>query len=69
MTNNRKARVELGIFELAYGIRACDHLAEAYSHMNPDNPAVDAAHKQMVTILNQMSKKFSEKLSKLKQDK
>ncbi len=67
MSESKKANVELGIFELAYAKRACEHLAEAYSHMSPIDPQVDAAHKQMVTVLIKMSQKFSVKLKKLQE--
>lgn len=65
MSESKKVRVELGYWELAYGIRAFNHLAEAYSNMDADSPAVDAVHKQMVTILKNMSVKFGRKLGEL----
>lgn len=66
----KKATIELGLNELAYGIRAFDHLADAYiPGTSSRDPQVAAAHKAVVTVLRRMSKLFSKEMSKLKANK
>ena len=65
----KKATIELGLNQLAYGIRAFDHLADAYiPGMSSRDPQV-AAHKAVVTVLRRMSKLFSKEMSKPKANK
>lgn len=68
MTKGKKTTIELGMNQLALGIRAFEHLIDAYKPgTTAGNPEVAAANKAVVTVLEAMRKMFSKELGKLLQ--